>query len=220
MARVNAVSGEIYNDIKAQILSGELSKDDWLVETAIAKQRGINKIHVSYALQQLAEEGFIEYKKRRGYFVKEIDDNDFLEFVKLREIMETQLIKEFLKRATEEQLLDSIRTIKRKLAFLKSNLLNDADEETDKFFSEMQTISKYQQIPKLLSQYQSYIMSVVKTDFRNREDISKTIETNMVLLECLEKRDINLAKKWAKIRYENLIESCYRNLIIKKDKID
>ena len=134
--------------------------------------------------------------------------------------METQLIKEFLKRATEEQLLDSIRTIKRKLAFLKSNLLNDADEETDKFFSEMQIISKYQQIPKLLSQYQSYIMSVVKTDFRKREDIKKTIETNMVLLECLEKRDINLATRWTKIRYENLIESCYRNLIIKKDKID
>jgi DNA-binding GntR family transcriptional regulator len=219
MARVNKISQEIYNDIRNQIFTGELTKDDWLVETAIAKQRDINKIHVSYALQQLAEEGFIEYKKRRGYFVKGINDNDFLEFVKLREIMEIQLIKEYLKNATKEQLDEAIRTIKRKLAFLKSNLLDDADEETNKFLNQMETISKYQQIPKLLHQYQSYIMTVIKSDFREREDINKTIEVNNILLTCLEDRDKELGTRWAKARHDNLVASCYENMIIKKNKI-
>jgi DNA-binding GntR family transcriptional regulator len=220
MSRINEVSQKIYEDLKKQIFDGELSHGDWLVETAIAKDREINKIHVSYALQQLAEEGFVEYKKRRGYFVKGISDNDFLEYVKLRQMLEIELIKEYLKKATEEQLEDSVRIIRRKIAFLRSELLDDADEETKHFFKQVQTISKYHQIPRLLTQYQSYIMGIIKTEFIEREDIKETIEVNEMLLSCLQSRDKEKGIKWAKTRQENLVASCYKNMIIKKNKIE
>lgn len=220
MARVNAISQEIYDEIKKQIFDGELSQGDWLVETAIAKERDINKIHVSYALQQLAEDGFVVYKKRRGYFVKGISDNDFLEFIKLREILEIELLSEYLRRATDEQMEESIKTIKRKLAFLKSGLLDDADEETIKFFEQASDISRYKQIPKLLLQYHSYIMGVIKSDFTERENLSTTIEINELLLECLETRDKQKAIYWSQMRQEHLVESCYKNMIITKNEID
>lgn len=220
MSRINAISQKIYEDIKKQIFDGELSQGDWLVETALAKEREINKIHVSYALQQLAEEGFVEYKKRRGYFVKGINDNDFLEYVKLREMLEIELIKEYLKKSTDEELEATERIIRRKLAFLHSSLLDDADEETKLFFEKVTKISRYNQIPKLLVQYQSYIMGIIKNEFFEREDINETIKVNELLLSCLQTRDKEKGISWAKKREENLVASCYKNMIIKTDKIE
>ena len=135
-------------------------------------------------------------------------------------MLEIELIKEYLKNATDEQISVAIRIIKRKIAFLKSGLLNDADEETIKFFSEIRNISKYKHIPNLLEQYQSYLMDVIKSDFKEREDISITIKVNEILLDCLEKRDSDLGKQWAHTRRKQLIKSCYENLIIKKETIE
>ncbi|MGD1821798.1 MAG: GntR family transcriptional regulator [Pleomorphochaeta sp.] len=212
MARINKKSEEIYEELKNKIFEGELKTGERLIETKLAKDKGVNKIHVSYALNQLAEDNLVEYKLRRGYFVRRVDNTDFLEFIKIREMLEKELIIEFLDKSSDSDIEESVKMIKRKLAFLNADLLEDADEETNNFFEKMTLISNYNYIPKIMHQYQSYIMEVINSEFKFREDIKVTIEVNELLLKALESRNPDLGIKWAKERYQYLLHSCILNL--------
>lgn len=208
----NLISLEIVNKIKKKIFSGDFKRNERLVETSIAIENNVNKIHVHKAFQQLAAEGLLEYKPRRGFFVLGVDESDFLEIVKIREIMENSIMEKFLSIADDEIIDNCIKIIKRKIAFLKSGLLDDADSETVKFFKEVNNSIPYKHIPRLLRQYQKYLMSIIQTDFKIREDVKITIKTTQILLEALEKRDIKLANKWIALRHDNLVKSCQKNI--------
>lgn len=205
-------SNEIVTKLKEKIFSGEYKTNQRLVETAIAEEHDVNKFHVHKAFQQLAAEGLLQYKPRRGFFVIGVDESDFLEIVKIREIMENAIIEKFFNTAEKKVIDKSIRIIKRKLAFLKSGLVDDADQETVNFFKEVNDVITFKHIPRLLQQYQKYLMSIIHTDFKIREDVNITISTTEVLLQALEENDVNKANEWVSLRHDNLVESCHTNI--------
>jgi hypothetical protein len=63
-------------------------------------------------------------------------------------------------------------------------------------------------------------MGIIKNEFFEREDINETIKVNELLLSCLQTRDKEKGISWAKKREENLVASCYKNMIIKTDRIE
>lgn len=63
----------LYKQIKADILAGELKKNEKLPsKRALAEHLGISLITVENAYQMLKAEGYIETRERSGYFVREI----------------------------------------------------------------------------------------------------------------------------------------------------
>jgi DNA-binding GntR family transcriptional regulator len=209
--RANTTSDLIYKEIKNEILSEQLVHGNRLVETSIAQRHNVNKIHVSYALQKLASEGLVEYKPRRGYFVQGVDTSDFLEIVKIREILEFELSRNFFTYATEENFQEAANLTKRKLVFLENGMNKDADAETEHFFTLVQSVSRLRHIPKLHAQHQKYLMSIVKNDFFVEESTAVTIKTTEMLLEALQKRDLDLCLAWVEVRHDNLVKTRYNN---------
>ena len=65
---------ELYKEIKSQILSGVYKFGDKLPsKRVLADQNGVSLVTVEKSCEMLEEEGYIEAKERRGYFVCEID---------------------------------------------------------------------------------------------------------------------------------------------------
>ncbi len=63
----------LYKQMKEEILSGELKKDEKLPsKRTLAEHLGISLITVENAYQLLKDEGYIETRERSGYFVREI----------------------------------------------------------------------------------------------------------------------------------------------------
>lgn len=209
--RENTTSDLIYKELKEAIFSEQLLHGNRLVETSIAQNHKVNKIHVSYALQKLATEGLVEYKPRRGYFVKGMDTSDFLEIVKIREILELELIRSFFKYAKDEDFKEAANLTKRKLVFLENRMFGDADLETEHVFALVQSVSRLRHIPKLHAQHQKYLMSIVKNDFYVAETPEVTINTTEMLLEGLQKQDLELCLAWVEVRHDNLVKTRYNN---------
>ena len=216
--RENTISDSIYKEIKDQILSERLVHGNRLVETSIAQRHSVNKIHVSYALQKLAAEGLVEYKPRRGYFVQGVDTSDFLEIVKIREVLEMELTRYFFKYAREEDFMETANLTKRKLVFLENGMPKDADMETEHFFALVQSVSRLHHIPKLHAQHQKYLMSIVKNDFFVGEDVKVTIDTTQLLLDALVKQDLALCLHWVEVRHDNLVKTRYNNFEVNPTK--
>ena len=50
----------IYQDLRTKIFNGELGPNQKLVEISLAKEYGVNKIHIHEALTMLENDGLVE----------------------------------------------------------------------------------------------------------------------------------------------------------------
>jgi len=91
-SRPGQSSGEIYHALRQQILSNQLSANQQLRQDDIASQFGVSKIPVREALRQLAADGLVEFKPRRGAFVTELTEDDILENLEIRQALETHAL--------------------------------------------------------------------------------------------------------------------------------
>ena len=67
----------LYDELKKQILNGNLSAGDRLGEIALATRYDVSRLYVKSALQRLREERLVEHIRNRGYFVADIPDSLF-----------------------------------------------------------------------------------------------------------------------------------------------
>ena len=77
----------IYEDIRARIQRGEIRRDDRLVDTAIAAERGVSRMPVREALMQLASEGYLEGTSR-GFTLPNMEPERIREVFVLRRLLE------------------------------------------------------------------------------------------------------------------------------------
>lgn len=83
-----SLSGELVAFIKEQILEGELSPGDRIVETKLAKDLGISQTPVREAIRQLSGEGIVKIVPNKGSFVRTFSAKDVFEIYSLRASME------------------------------------------------------------------------------------------------------------------------------------
>ncbi len=77
-----------YSNLREAILNGQLPPGTKLVEQAISTQMAISKTPVREAIRELAQEGLILFKARRGISVIDFTEKDINELVTLRASLE------------------------------------------------------------------------------------------------------------------------------------
>lgn len=73
-----------YDAIRSAIVAGKYAPGEHLVESRIAEQLATSRAPIREALRQLEREGIIEQRPRRGFFVREITAQDFVDIYNLR----------------------------------------------------------------------------------------------------------------------------------------
>jgi DNA-binding GntR family transcriptional regulator len=73
-----------YEAIRSRILEGRYAPGEHLVESRIAAQLATSRAPIREALRQLEREGIIEQKPRRGFFVRDLSAQDFVDIYNVR----------------------------------------------------------------------------------------------------------------------------------------
>jgi DNA-binding GntR family transcriptional regulator len=73
-----------YEAIRSAIVEGKYAPGEHLVESRIAEQLTTSRAPIREALRQLEREGIIEQRPRRGFFVREITAQDFVDIYNVR----------------------------------------------------------------------------------------------------------------------------------------
>src|SRR4030043_1484157 len=82
------IRGQIYNKIKQEILSGNISPGSRVLEGRLAKQIDVSRTPVREALHVLEMEGFLESFPRVGYRVRQITWVEAIEINEIRAVLE------------------------------------------------------------------------------------------------------------------------------------
>jgi DNA-binding GntR family transcriptional regulator len=91
--------------LRAAILDGELRPGQRVSQEAWAARAQVSLIPVREALRALAGEGLVTYRPRRGYVVTELDLDELEEVYRLRRLLETDVIRRGVPRATPDAVL-------------------------------------------------------------------------------------------------------------------
>lgn len=78
----------VYRNIREFIVTKQLKPGERIGQEAISKQLGVSRTPLLKALQMLERELLVEFRQRRGYFVKEYSLEEMFELYELREVIE------------------------------------------------------------------------------------------------------------------------------------
>ncbi len=88
--------------LRADVLTGTLQPGEQVVQELVAEQHGVSRVPVREALQALTSEGLITHLPHRGYFVTQLSIPDLLEVYRLRQLLETEALREGIPVLTDE----------------------------------------------------------------------------------------------------------------------
>ena len=88
--------------LRQAILDRELKPGEKVRQEEMARRLGVSVIPVREALRALAGEGQVTYRPRQGYVVAELDVGDLEEVYRLRELLESEAVREAMPRLTDE----------------------------------------------------------------------------------------------------------------------
>lgn len=81
----------IYSDFLTRIQCGEISREDRLIDTAIAGELGVSRMPVRDALMRLAHEGYLELTTR-GFMLPTLSRQDVLDIFEIRRLLEPRAV--------------------------------------------------------------------------------------------------------------------------------
>lgn len=94
----------VLQELRRSILEGELKPGTQIVQDAFAERLGLSRVPVREALKILEGEGQVRYSPHRGYFVTELDLTELLEIYRIRELLETEVVRVAAPRLTDDDL--------------------------------------------------------------------------------------------------------------------
>ncbi|MFZ5688815.1 MAG: GntR family transcriptional regulator [Bacillota bacterium] len=98
----------IYDSLKNDILSQRFSPDQRLREEELAKRFHVSRTPIRQVLQQLASEGYVEFKPYRGAFVKRLSPENLRDLFQIRMALE-RLAAELFCESPKQGVLDYLK---------------------------------------------------------------------------------------------------------------
>lgn len=95
------MAGEVADELRRRILSGEVSEGTQLMQEQLAAEFGISKVPIREALFQLEAEGFVTQQFHRGAVVSGLSPEEMMEIFELRAQIEMWLLELAMDAATE-----------------------------------------------------------------------------------------------------------------------
>ncbi len=97
-------ANSIFEIIRQDIIDGHYSAGEMINERDLAEKYGVSKTPIREALTSLVSYGFLVKYPRRGYFIKEIDMNEYMDLLQYRFLLEADIAYYIIKTASDEQI--------------------------------------------------------------------------------------------------------------------
>lgn len=105
---------KIYLDLREKILSEEIKPGEWIVERKLTEVYGVSRTPIREVLRMLMEDGLIELNSKKGYTVRKLTLEDFVEIYTAREAIEGVAAR-LACRNRNEELIQKLQKLKQEL---------------------------------------------------------------------------------------------------------
>ncbi|QIB64935.1 GntR family transcriptional regulator [Kineobactrum salinum] len=159
---------QVYSRVKRALLEGIYSQGERVTEDKIAVHLGVSRTPVREALRLLEELGYLDSRPSGGFSVPMLNEENIVDFIKVRLLLEPRAAQEAVKAATKEQ-LEELKSIlsQARTAATGSDVFDfyaTVQKFWDRFWLMSGSAGLYACLTKLTEQYHYQYLSVIALD--------------------------------------------------------
>ena len=208
---------EVFNTLRDQILKGELSPGDRLMEIHLAEKLGVSRTPVREAIHMLEREGLAITIPRRGAQVAKMTEKDLSDVLEVREILDELAITKACANVDDEVIKKLDASVENFKAAIRTDDPKAIVEEDEHFH---RIIYEAADNPRLLSIVDNLKEQMYRFRFeyiREEKNYDKLISEHERMIECLKTGDVSGVKEAMHTHLKNQMDAV-RRIIREYDK--
>jgi DNA-binding GntR family transcriptional regulator len=200
-----SLSHKIAEKITDQIVAGELKPGEKIIEALYAEEFGTSRAPVRESLYLLATDGLIERIPRKGAIVKGYSQAEVYDLLELRIVLESLAIKRIKTRGINEQFINEMEELVRKMSDVEGDDKQYASLNLE-FHTCIIQMSKSDIIKEMYSRLGRPLLALQRMSFLEEQHIKKSIEEHRLILDLLNKSQIDAANAILEKHNHDVIE--------------
>ena len=144
----------VYEELKRQILVGEIAPGTRMVEVELAEDMGVSRTPVREAIRKLEKEGLVTIEPRRGAYASDISIKDMVDVLEVRQMLEGMAASMAAQKVTEEEKLDFVEANSAYKNAVKKGNIEEIIRYDELFHQLIVSYSGNKTLNQLLSQVQ------------------------------------------------------------------
>ena len=186
---------QVYEELRRQILEGELPPGSRLTETKLAEIFNTSRTPVREALAQLKNEGLVCHKPGTGLVVSEVSIEDIEELMGIRRVLEEYALDQALDNMTEADLLQLELFINQSKYYLEKNDIDAVFEHNTKFHDYILEKSCNKRLQTILGSLMDAILRFRIMTLHYPGNSQASIKRHERLVQAMRDGDRDLAKQ-------------------------
>ena len=202
----------VFNTLRQAILTGELKPGERLMEIHLANKLGVSRTPIREAIRKLELEGLVVMTPRRSAEVAKITKEDLVDVLEVRRVLEALSIELCCKNRTKEEIV----LLKENLGkFKKSVESGDLTEiaKTDVQFHEIiYNATGNRRLNQILYNLREQMYRYRLEYIKDRQTRNTLIQEHQEIIDSIEKKDIERAKKAILVHIDNQERTILENM--------
>jgi DNA-binding GntR family transcriptional regulator len=181
-----------YVAIKQKLLHREIKPGERIREDLLAEEVSMSRTPVREAISQLTTEGFIVSLPRKGLFCANVSSEEMLNFLKIRDVLETLAIQECIQQATDTDINKLDTLLKDYEKAVTSGSRKEASDLDSQFHIAIAEFSRSRKLIRFISELSDF-MSLARAKVRPEltpEEKKLSIQQHRAIFETIQQRDI------------------------------
>lgn len=202
----------VFQTLRQAILRGELEPGERLMEIHLADRLGVSRTPIREAIRKLELEGLVVMIPRRGAIVASITEKDLKDVLEVRRTLEVMAAEIACDRITPE-LLDELAEAGEEFRKLK-----DSDDYTSlaaadvKFHDIIYAATDNQRLISILNNLREQMYRYRLEYIKDRQTRNTLIQEHQEIIDSIEKKDIERAKKAILVHIDNQERTILENM--------
>ncbi len=189
-ATLKPLVASVYDMMKEEIMSGELSPGQKLKQDDIAKAYGVSKIPVREALARLEVDGFVLFQKNKGAKVRELTTQEILQLMDIRIALECKALELAIPNMVADDFLNA-RNILQKYA--KKTQIEDWSELNIQFHQVLYEPCGNPQLLQMISDLRQRMGPHTRLIVTEVSGLTRPESEHYKIVETCEKQDVPTA---------------------------
>ncbi len=185
--RPRSLRDQVYDRLRAAILSGELAAGAPIIEADIATTLGASRTPVREALRRLETEGMLEPRGARGSVVRELKRDEVECIFEIREALETLAARRAARRMTERDAADLERLVERMRKHAGD--ANEMERLDTQFHDRILALADGHRLKRMLGDLRADILPWRFVALATAERRQATVEEHTAMLVALRAKD-------------------------------
>lgn len=206
-----SLADQIFAVLRERIINLEISPGEQIDVDTLTEEFEVSRAPVRDAMKALEDRGLISIKPRVGYYARKLTSRDIKELYDMRGLFELYAVGEVID-DVPKSLIEKCRkdTLEIKKNSLSGREKRDSFDRTDEILH--QKILLKNSNNSFLKDFTSRIHDLISLTRHLNKRISQSVEEHLVILDALERRDENDAKKNLKHHLSQVRQETLRSI--------